>query len=386
MADLRLMTPEEMRGSRNPAANEKTDILKTPREYGVPFLQKMYRQLYNDCFGRMFDGFPEMVDFTFSDSEEYLGRFICEHEEARDAQGRLMKFGYRDPKIDFSNSFDLSPYELANVMAHEMIHLAQVVWAAGEGMKYLEGSGDIDATLGHGEFFDTLADTVNSKLDLAVTAVCDDPTLKAQGKTNHAVDPVFFVVRAAGTDKCAVISVPEAYINQYVKKLMSENQKMRIYRCVDANFIGTYGCDAPDKGKKSIVPLQLVHSYIASGVLGDYTDEILDGLAKQVAEENAADSQSGTGDGRALYLLVMEHPKVGLVQMWGGPESLDDDAKEFAATQGVPVYVYEIKNPNDPRVQEGPADSGMISAAVRDGIIEPMHVMLPNGCQMQISL
>jgi hypothetical protein len=62
------MTPEEMQASRNPAANEKTDILKTPREYGIPFLQKMYRQLYQDFFRDEFDGYPKMVNFTFSNS------------------------------------------------------------------------------------------------------------------------------------------------------------------------------------------------------------------------------------------------------------------------------------------------------------------------------
>lgn len=404
MADLRLMTPEEMQNTRNPAAREKTDILKTPREYGIPMLQKLYRQMYNEFFSRTFDGYPEMVEFTFSDSEEYLGRFICEHEETRDADGNLISFTYKDPKIDFSNSFDLSPYELANVMAHEMIHLGQVVWAANEGTELLDSFDSMDIALGHGDWFDKFAEDINSDLDLAVTAVCDDPTLKNKGQVNYRVESKFFIVLPIGDYAASIVSVPDGYLRQVVADLLSKNKQFRVYFCKDAHFIEQFGHRDPQKGRKTTVPAKIMNSYLNSGILQDNTGILLDGYRKLgcLPDTENAPAQTGTDATPAEnepadddvqedaeqdntdYLMVVELPDAGLVQVTGKGADALEDAKEFAAKYNVPVYTYERCNPNDPTLQNCKADSGIISAAVRRGAARPLFVLLPNGTRMQI--
>lgn len=379
MTNLRLMTPEEMQASRNPAANEKTDILKTPREYGIPFLQKMYTQLHQDYFRIMFAGYPDMVNFTFSNSEDYLGRFICERKTSTAPDGSLIEFSFDDPTIDFSTSFDLSPYELANVMAHEMVHLAQAVYMA----NHVSGNdcnvSELDELLGHGRCFDAIAEDANNKLDLAVTPVCDEPTVKNHNTVNHSVEPLFFIATPVSQDTCSLISVPDEYVGGYVKQLLDEHRAMRIYFCKDANFIAQFGCTEPGKGKKSTVPVRLLNGYIASGVLMDSTDKMLDEVRD--AEQDSTERPSG-----ASVLIVCEEPEVGLTQaVIDQTPDLETSLQDIARTDSYTIYVYGINKPNDPIIKDGPTNSGVISAAVKNGVLNPMYVVLPNGCRMQIS-
>lgn len=384
MTSLRLMTPEEMQASRNPAANEKTDILKTPREYGIPFLQKMYRQLYQDFFRNEFDGYPEMVNFTFSNSEDYLGRFICERKTSSAPDGSLIGFSFDDPTIDFSTSFDLSPYELANVMAHEMVHLAQAVYIANAGSDKVNNVSELDDLLGHGKCFDTIAEHVNDKLDLVVTPVCDEPTVKNHNTVNHEVEPMFFIAIPAGQNTCSLISVPDEYLDGYVKKLLDENQAMLIYFCTDANFNAQFGCTEPGKGKKSTVPVRLLNGYIASGVLMDNTDKMIDSVLDMYGTNDAEQSSTEQPSG-ASVLIVCEEPEVGLSQaVINQTPDLETSLQELARTDSYTIYAYGINKP-DPIIKDGPADSGAISAAVRNGVLTPMYTILPNGCKMQIS-
>lgn len=410
MPDLRLMTPEEMQGSRNPAAGEKMDYTKTPREYGIQFLQTLYRKLYDDFFGDNFPGYPEMVDFTFSESQDYLGRFICKHTEQRDKDGKLVDFEFSDPTIDFSTSFDLTPFELANVMAHEMVHLAQVVYASGDGFERMGDFASMDAALGHGDWFDKISEDVNSALDLAVTPVCDDPTLKNSGKPNYRTEIQYFIVKPAGQNECAVISVPDSYLKRYLEKNLAELDSIRIYYSKDANYIDTYGYQHEDSGRKTTVPLKMLNAYIASGVLVDDTQGFIGGLKKycklgqadtsqetpeapetpeasefasqfggEQEEQGKEESEPGT------YLMVTEYPERGLMQVVGESDDPEGDAREMAVNEKLTIYVYGVKTPENAMMRDGMADSGFISNAVKNGYLEPMFVVLPNGCKMQLS-
>ncbi len=385
MTNLRLMTPDEMQASRNPAANEKTDILKTPREYGIPFLQKMYRQLYQDFFRDEFDGYPKMVNFTFSNSEDYLGRFICERKTSSAPDGSLIDFSFDDPTIDFSTSFDLSPYELANVMAHEMVHLAQAVYIANAGSDKVNNVSELDSLLGHGPCFDTIAEHVNDKLDLAVTPVCDEPTVQNHNRANRKVEPMGFIAIPAGSDKCTLISVPDDYINDYIKKLLDENQTIRVLFCKDANFIEQFGCAEPTKGRKSTVPMRLINSYVASGVLDDDTELMVSGV-KKMYEMDEPVQEDTTQESESSVLIVCDVPELGLEQaVFGNTPTVEESIIDLAKMEKSTIYVYGINKPDDTLMKNGPADSGAISAAVRNGVLTPMYTVLPNGCKMQIS-
>jgi len=385
MTNLRLMTPDEMQASRNPAAHEKTDILKTPREYGIPFLQKMYRQLYQDFFRDEFDGYPKMVNFTFSNSEDYLGRFICERKTASAPDGSLIDFSFDDPAIDFSTSFDLSPYELANVMAHEMVHLAQAVYIANAGSDKVNNVSELDSLLGHGPCFDTIAEHVNDKLDLAVTPVCDEPTVQNHNQMNHEVERMFFIALPEGTDKCSLISVPDEYADGYVKKLIDENRQMLIYSCKDANFINQYACKDPNKGRKSTVPMRLLNGYVASGVLKEITESMIDGV-KDLYGMNEPVQDNAAQEPESSILIVCDVPELGLEQaVFGNTPTIEESIIDLAKMEKSRIFVYGINKPDDTLMKNGPADSGAISAAVRNGVLTPMYTILPNGCKMQLS-
>jgi hypothetical protein len=411
MADIRLMTPEEMQASRNPAAKESTETLKTPEAYGLPTLQKLYTQLYNEFFKSQFKGYPEMVDFTFGESEHWLGRFLCKTETSRDEHGQITNFTYEDPKIEFSNSFDLSPFELANVMAHEMIHLAQAVWAAGQGMRYLNNYANLDAVLGHGNVFNDMADEINETMDLNVTAVCDVPSVMNKGQANTKVQPQYFILVPGADGTCAVISVPVQYLHDYIIKLHGEGGNFKVIRCKDGNFIKSYGHKDEKTGRKVTVPISVINDYIHSGIFQDYTDDMIRGaldlqevlrandmLPDEEGEEpgkpEPAEPEPAEPEGEMPedteeddndYLMVVEHDTAGLLQVNEKGSDAELDATEFAAESGKQVYMYGVTDTENPLVQDGQADSGTIEAAVKQGILIPLYVILPNGCKMQMS-
>jgi hypothetical protein len=85
------------------------------------------------------------------------------------------------------------------------------------------------------------------------------------------------------------------------------------------------------------------------------------------------------------YLMVVEHDTAGLLQVNEKGSDAELDATEFAAESGKQVYMYGVTDTENPLVQDGQADSGTIEAAVKQGILIPLYVILPNGCKMQMS-
>ena len=91
---------------------KKTDTLKTPEEYGIPSLQRMYTALYEQWFAETGDvmgvEFPSEVDFTFGKSADYLGEFKANIQYRTAPDGAIHRMTATDPEIEFSNQFRLT--------------------------------------------------------------------------------------------------------------------------------------------------------------------------------------------------------------------------------------------------------------------------------------
>ena len=110
-------------------------------------------------------------------------------------------------------------------------------------------------------------------------------------------------------------------------------------------------------------------------------DSVRDMYGTNDAEQASTEQPSG-----ASVLIVCEEPEVGLSQaVINQTPDLETSLQELAKTDSYTIYVYGINKRNDPIIKDGPTDSGVISAAVKNGVLTPMYVMLPNGCKMQLS-
>lgn len=340
MNNLRLMTPEELKNSKNPAAGKTSDKLKTPQEYGIPFIKDMYRKLRKDFFIYMAENYPEDVEITFSNSDDYLGRFICTRKESRDPQGHLVAFDFEDPRIDFSNNFRLTPYELANVLAHEMIHLEQVSRLASEdGADELEYyQNDLESAFGHDDFFEMEAENLNKDYHLGVTEVCDDPTMKDTVLPKRHIDPKYFVAKTIGPNETSLISFPSRMLDDFCDKHKSEiGSTYRIFMCTDEAVNEKYGHPDEKTGRKTTIPTTMFNQYIASGVLGDVTSVMktigqkLDeyrGTPSNVANLDDARKMS-EGTGKSYLVLIIDDVDSGAGTVYGMPHD------------AVPEFVFE---------------------------------------------
>lgn len=326
MPELRLITPEELKNSKNPAAGQKTDRLKTPQEYGIPYIKDLYRKLRNDFFVYMAENYPEDVEITFSNSDDYLGRFICDHTVSRDQNGNVVGFSFEKPQIDFSNNFRLTPYELVNVLAHEMIHLEQASQLAGEdGQETLEYyQGDIDRALGHEEFFDMEAQNINRDYNLGVTAVCDDPTMKDSVKPTKKIESKYFISKTIGQNETALVSLPNHMVGPFIHKHLGDISQYRIFICKDEAVNEKYGHPDENTGRKTTIPTTLFNQYIASGIFDDCTRPLV-GIIRSNAEEEDGPANTVSIDsaktGRSYLVLVMDDVDKGMATVYGLPHN-----------------------------------------------------------------
>ena len=266
-------------GRRTPV-KDKTEFLKTPQAYGLPTLERIYTMFYEDFFKHYgFEKFPAKIKFTFSDAKDYLGKFICNGTFKTNEDGTLAGFTFSNPRIELSNAFDLTPEELGNVIAHEMVHLCLAAGNADPTMQdALEGwpvESFKENALGHGEQFQKIAKELNEDEGTNVTITNDLPLVQNNGASNiQSFKPTYYICMAEN-DNVSITSMPEDWIVPYIDRNKDIKNSIIVCSCRDNNFNRQYGTPDDQHAHRTTVTFDLFSDYMHSGILKDETDKYL---------------------------------------------------------------------------------------------------------------
>ena len=323
---------------------KKTDTLKTPEEYGIPSLQRMYTALYEQWFAETGDvmgvEFPSEVDFAFGKSADYLGEFHANIQYRTAPDGAIHRMTATDPEIEFSNQFRLTPFQLMNVMAHEMIHLLLTLVVANMANEAAR-EGDPDALyyrqqaeddMGHGDEFKKLAKEINDELGLQVTVTNDQPIIQdGPSAASPSAETVHLLVTPADTHgDVNVVGMSETNLRKAVMKAKESGMPFRVLATSESHVIMKYMPDSADMVKTSTVTESYLGELEDSGVIADDT--------KKYAED--------TGSYMAGKLLcVSMDGQVMLTRC--GDETAGTAAAAIAAATRKPVGIYGVTDKYD---------------------------------------
>lgn len=269
--------------------DKTTQSLKTPQEYGLPVIKRMYDTLRKEWFAEngeyMGIVFPGEVDFTFSDSQDHLGMFTANIQYRTEQDGGIRKMTSTDFGIELSNHFRLTPLQLLNVIAHEMIHLMLtmvVTDMANEAARdgdYLVYRQTAEEDMDHGDEFKKLASEINSELGLNVTVTNDQPIMQNDG--NNAPVPsakVAHLLVTPGTKKGEVImkGMSDTNLKREVMELSAAGKQFRIMSTRESHIIVKY---TPFDDIDDVVTSTVTEEYLAdleeAGVIKDTTQEFM---------------------------------------------------------------------------------------------------------------
>ena len=267
--------------------DKTTNTLKTPEEYGISTLQRMYTALRDQWFDEnataMDIDFPEEVDFSFSKAQDYLGRFKANIQYKTAPDGAISKMTSTDYEIEFSNQFRLTPMQLLNVMAHEMIHLmiTMLVTNMANEMsreEYKMYRQDAEDEMGHGEEFTKLARDINKDLGLNVTVTNDQPIIQDQGTapTPGAKVAHLLVTPADNKGELSVVGMSDTKLKKAVMELSARGIPFRIMSTRESHVIMKY---TPYDDVDEVVTNTVTEEYLGeleeSGVIKDTTQDFL---------------------------------------------------------------------------------------------------------------
>lgn len=367
---------------------KKAETLKTPGEFGIPTLQRMYTALRQQWFAERGDTmgveFPVDVEFTFGKTDDYLGEFKANIQYMTAPDGAIHEMTSTDYEIEFSNQFRLTPFQLMNVMAHEMIHLLltmavtrMATEGAAEGKFHYRQLAEDE--MGHGEEFRKLADEINRDLGLQVTVTNDQPIIQdgVASRSIPAGEKRFLLVAPADSaGEVNVVGMAAPKLRKAVMRMREDGMQFRILSTAESHVIMKYFPDSDDMVKTSTVPGSYLSELEDSGVLKDETREYLAGTGKEVREKLLCVSVDG---------LVMVSRCI--------PEAAGGNAAAVAAATGRPVGIYAVTDryTGNAPVQEGAIDmenwkgafvdssEGSVQGLVDGGAIVPEAEVSPDG-------
>lgn len=367
---------------------KKAETLKTPGEFGIPTLQRMYTALRQQWFAERGDTmgveFPVDVEFTFGKTDDYLGEFKANIQYMTAPDGAIHEMTSTDYEIEFSNQFRLTPFQLMNVMAHEMIHLLltmavtrMATEGAAEGKFHYRQLAEDE--MGHGEEFRKLADEINRDLGLQVTVTNDQPIIQdgVASRSIPAGEKRFLLVAPADSaGEVNVVGMAAPKLRKAVMRMREDGMQFRILSTAESHVIMKYFPDSDDMVKTSTVPGSYLSELEDSGVLKDETREYLAGTGKEVREKLLCVSV----DGRVMVSRCI-------------PEAAGSNAAAVAAATGRPVGIYGVTDryTGNAPVQEGALDmenwkgafvdssEGSVQGLVDGGAIVPEAEVSPDG-------
>ena len=286
---------------------ETSKILKNARGYGTAVLDRMYTAIYKAFFEDYgVEGMPDRVPWTFTYTGEYLGKFHCKVEFEKDADGEIVGISFSDPSIELSNSFDLTPEQMGNVIAHEMIHLFQVAQLADDPdpaiFRGVSEDTVVEQYLGHGFVFDDLAKEINEELGLGVTAKNDLPLIKNRGVDDSAGDYRYYVfIQDAsdplfGNSNSTLVGLPREGVAAYLDEHPGDRDNAFVYRSADNSFNAVYANPDRRHGRKSLVYTAMIWDYANNGVLEDVTVEFIPEYGYGAVETETPDGVAGGYD------------------------------------------------------------------------------------------
>jgi len=316
---------------------KKAETLKTPGEFGIPTLQRMYTALRQQWFAERGDTmgveFPVDVEFTFGNTDDYLGEFKANIQYMTAPDGAIHEMTSTDYEIEFSNQFRLTPFQLMNVMAHEMIHLLltmavtrMATEGAAEGKFHYRQLAEDE--MGHGEEFRKLADEINRDLGLQVTVTNDQPIIQdgVASRSIPAGEKEFLLVAPADQAGAVnVVGMAAPKLRKAVMKLREGGMQFRILSTAESHVIMKYFPDSDDMVKTSTVPESYLSELEDSGVVKDETGEYLENTGKEVQEKLLC----VTVDGQVMVSRCT-------------PETSGSIAGAVAAATGKPVGIYGV--------------------------------------------
>ena len=321
---------------RNRLSNETTDTLKTPQAYGIPTLDRMYGMFYDEFFSRYhLAKMPQKVPFTFSNAKDYLGKFHCKVHFLKDRDNRIGRLDLENPSIELSNAYDLTPVQLGNVIAHEMIHLFLVAFYSEETtdpvmFEGMDERGVMEEYLSHGWHFKEVADKINKAMGTEVTVTNDLPLVDNGGRSNSRGKPVDYVfVMAPGMaslsckDKSTLIGLPTDYIPQYLAEHPEDRDSTYVYRSVDNNFNAQFGPSDERHGKRTTIPTSMIYDYQKKGILQDVTVEYIPEYGEPDPDSEPEPESDEERDARMEKLidsLTDEQARSILQALFGAPE------------------------------------------------------------------
>ena len=319
--------------SRNRLSKETTDVLKTPQAYGVPALDRMYGMFYDEFFSRYrLAKMPQKVPLTFSNAKDYLGKFHCKVHFLKDRDNRIGRLDLENPSIELSNAYDLTPVQLGNVIAHEMIHLFLVAFYSEETtdpvmFEGMDERGVMEEYLSHGWHFKEVAAKLNKAMGTEVTVTNDLPLVDNGGRSNSRGKPVDYVAvmgqgmgSLLGKANVTLAGLPEGCVAGYIEERPGDRGNTCVYRSTDNNFNAQFGPRDEHHGMRSTIPVEMLYDYVEQGILEDVTAEYIPEYGEP---EPVPESKTEGYDSRIEKLvdgLTDEQARAMLQAIFGAPE------------------------------------------------------------------
>lgn len=376
--------------------DKTTNTLKTPGEYGIPTLQRMFTALREQWFDEnataMDTDFPEEVEFTFSDSRDHLGMFKANVQYKTDQDGGIRKMSATDYEIEFSNHFRLTPTQLLNVMAHEMIHLMLTLVVTGMANEmareddYPMYRQDAEDEMGHGEEFQKLANEINNELGLHVTVTNDQPIIKNEGTapvTPGAKVAHLLVTPADQKGELNVVGMSDTRLRKAVMELSARGIPFRIMSTRESHIILKY------------TPYDDIHQVVTNVLTEDYLNELEE---SGVIKDTTQDFRDKTGEfvpGKLLCVTIGN--EVRITRCTDGVAGAN--AFVIAKATGCPVGIYGVTDnydddvavqssrftPDDWKEYTLTSDDYTMQEMVDEGSILPEAEISPDGSVEEFS-
>lgn len=374
-----------------------TSTLKTPEEYGIPVLQKMYNTLRDQWFEEngnyMGVEFPDEVDFTFGDSQDHLGMFKANVQYRTNQSGGILRMTSTDYEIEFSNRFRLTPIQLMNVMAHEMIHLLLTVVitkmandTVQDGEDFLITRQDAEDEMSHGDEFKKLASEINHDLGLKVTVTNDQPIIQNDGTaqvTPGAKVAHLLVTPADNQGELSVLGMSDTRLKKAVMELSARGMPFRIMSTRESHVIVKY---APYDDADKIVTNTVTEDYLAeleeAGVIKDTTKDFMDKTGEFVPGKLLCVTDGGevrvtrcTDDTAAANALTIAKATGNPVGIYGVTDIYDDDVAVQSAQFSTEDWKDYTLHSDDYTMQQMVDDGSLLPEAEvsPDGSVEEFN-------------
>lgn len=370
--------------------DKTSSTLKTPEEYGIQTLERMYNALVDQWFRENAEAtgfsFPAEIEFTFSDARDHLGMFKSNVQYRTQPDGGILKMTATDFEIEFSNVFRLTPMQLLNVMAHEMVHMFVTLEAtvvanemASEEYKCYRKSIEEDIS-DHGEQFRKVAAEVNRDLGLNITVTNDQPIIQNDGtsrSTPGAKVAHLLVTRGKRNDEACVVGTTDTKMKVLVMKLSAAGIPFRIVSTRDPNVIVSFtSYDDPEKIVTSITKESYLSELEESGVITDTTEdfknktgEFVPGKFLCVTDGSEVRVTRCTDDMAGTNALIIAKATGNPVGIYGVTDIYDDDV----AVQS------EQFNPEGWKDYTLHCDDYTMQQMVDDGALIPEMEVSPDG-------